>query len=131
MSKYLRPLETLPTSRDRLQELSHSLKALADPKRLLLFEMLVQGVQCNCDLGDALGIAPNLISHHMSVLRDAGLVLAERDAVDARWVYYSVDPAALAELRGELALFLDPDRIQPRRSTCGPRTTTPILMERE
>lgn len=121
MSNYLPAGETTALSPDRLRSLSRSLKVLADPKRLLLFEMLVQGVQCNCDLGDALGMAPNLISHHMSVLRGAGLVLAERDPLDARWVYYSIDPSVLSELRETLARFLDADRIQPRLSTCGPQ----------
>ena len=36
-------------------------------------------------------MAPNLISHHLSVLREIGLVNAERDRVDSRWVYYSVN----------------------------------------
>jgi ArsR family transcriptional regulator len=130
MSNYLSADETTAPSPDRLRSLSRSRQVLADPRRLLLLEMLVQGVQCNCDLGDALGMAPNLISHHMSVLREAGLVLAERDPLDARWVYYSVDPTALGELRDELGLFLDPSRIQPRRSTCGPRVA-PIHMERQ
>ena len=121
MSNYLRADETTALSPDRLGSLSRSLKVLAEPKRLLLFEMLVQGVQCNCDLVDALGMTPNLVSHHMSVLREAGLVLAERDPLDARWVYYSLDPTALGELRDELGLLLDPGRIQPRRVTCGPR----------
>lgn len=114
-----REIDAAPAS--RLQSLSRSLKVLSEPNRLLLFEMLVQGVQCNCDLGEALGMAPNLVSHHLSVLREAGLVQAEHDPLDARWIYYSIDPAALRELRGELGWLLDPKRIQPRRATCGPR----------
>jgi len=121
MSKYLRADEATALSPDRLGWLSRSLKVLAEPKRLLLLEMLVQGVQCNCDLGSALGMTPNLVSHHMSVLREAGLVLAERDPLDARWIYYSIDPTALGELQEELGLLLDPGRVQPRRVTCGPR----------
>lgn len=121
MLNYMRADEGTALSPDRLGSLSKSLKVLAEPKRLLLFEMVVQGVQCNCDLVDALGMTPNLVSHHMSVLREAGLVLAERDPLDARWVYYSIDPTALDALRDELGLLLDPGRIQPRRVTCGPR----------
>jgi ArsR family transcriptional regulator len=97
------------------------MKVLGEPNRLLLLELLMQGVQCNCDLGQALGMAPNLVSHHLAVLREAGLVRAEHDPLDARWIYYSIDPSALSELRETLARFLDVDRIQPRRSTCGPR----------
>lgn len=113
MSNYLEP-----TNRSSLVG---GLKALAEPRRLQLLELIVQGVQCNCDLGAELGMAPSLVSHHLSILRETGLVQAERDPLDARWVYYSVDPAALRQLGGALGRLLDPDRIQPRRATCGPR----------
>ena len=52
-----------------LQTLADRLKVLAEPKRLLILHLLMEGVQCNCELGDALQMAPNLISHHLSVLR--------------------------------------------------------------
>jgi ArsR family transcriptional regulator len=81
----------------------------------------MEGVQCNCELGDALQMAPNLISHHLSVLRKAGLVDVERDALDARWVYYSINRQALAELNAAFGTLLDPARIKPRRATCGPQ----------
>ena len=61
-----------------LQTLADRLKVLAEPKRLLILHLLMEGVQCNCELGDALQMAPNLISHHLSVLRQAGLVDVER-----------------------------------------------------
>lgn len=105
-----------------LQILSERLKVLAEPKRLLIFNLLMEGVQCNCELGESLQMAPNLISHHLSVLRQAGLVDVERDALDARWVYYSVNRAALDELNAAFGAFFDPTRIQPRRLTCGPQT---------
>ena len=106
-----------------LQTLADRLKVLAEPKRLLILHLLMEGVQCNCELGDALQMAPNLISHHLSVLRQAGLVDVERDAVDARWIYYSINPAALNELNKMFGVFFDPDRIKPRRSTCGPQSS--------
>lgn len=102
-------------------ELARSLKVLSDPTRLTIFDALMQGVQCNCDLGERLGLPMNLISHHLKVLRQAGLVQVERDQLDSRWLYYSVDVRALEELRTWLTTFLNPARIQPRLSTCGPR----------
>lgn len=81
----------------------------------------MEGVQCNCELGDALEMAPNLISHHLGLLRDAGLVDVERDAVDARWLYYSLNEEALADLNAAYGVFFDPERIKPRRPTCGPQ----------
>jgi ArsR family transcriptional regulator len=101
--------------------LAERLKVLADPKRLRIFNLLMDGVQCNCELGDALDMAPNLISHHLSVLRQAGLVEVTRDAVDARWIYYAINRAALQDLNAVLGEFFDPARIQPRRPACGPQ----------
>ncbi|MDT8305594.1 MAG: metalloregulator ArsR/SmtB family transcription factor [Anaerolineae bacterium] len=100
--------------------LAQQLKLLANPKRLQLIHLLMEGVQCNCELGDALDMAPNLISHHLGLLRDAGLVDVERDAVDARWLYYSINEEALAQLNATYGIFFNPERIKPRRPTCGP-----------
>lgn len=102
-------------------QLAGYLKVLAEPNRLLIFNLLMEGVQCNCELGDKLRMAPNLISHHLSKLRAAGLVDVERDPVDSRWVYYSINRAALKELSVILDKFLDPGRIQQRSPSCGPK----------
>jgi ArsR family transcriptional regulator, arsenate/arsenite/antimonite-responsive transcriptional repressor len=102
-------------------DLANSLKVLGDPSRLAIFDLLMQGVQCNCEIGSDLKLEMNLISHHLKVLRDADLVDAERDSVDGRWVYYSVNKSALAQLRAQISAFLDPQRIQPRLPTCGPQ----------
>ncbi len=104
-----------------LHKLADFLKVLAEPKRLLIFHLIMEGSQCNCELGDTLRMPPNLISHHLHVLRQAGLVNVERDQVDARWVYYSVNEEALAALNHAFGLFFDPARIKPRRLTCGPQ----------
>ncbi len=102
-------------------DLAKTFQVLGDPTRLAVFALLMQGVQCNCELGGKLGLPMNLISHHLKVLRDAGLVDAERDAIDARWVYYSINTGALTQLHDQLSAFLDPGRVVPRLPTCGPR----------
>ena len=104
-----------------LVQLAQRLKALSDPKRLLILHTLMEGVQCNCELGDVLQMPANLISHHLRVLREAGLVTVERDVLDGRWIYYAVNPGALAEINQMAAGFFDPARIKPRRPTCGPQ----------
>ena len=101
--------------------LLQQLKALANPKRLQILHLLMEGIHCNCEIGEALDMPPNLISHHMSILRNMGLVDVERDAVDARWIYFSVNATALAELNQAFGAFFDADRIQPRRPSCGPQ----------
>jgi len=104
-----------------LVALAAALKVLSDPTRLAIFERLMEGVQCNCEIGDSLDLPMNLISHHLKVLRKAGLVNNERDPSDARWIYYSVNLDVLARLRDELCAFLDPERVQARQPSCGPR----------
>jgi ArsR family transcriptional regulator len=107
-----------------INRLAQQLKLLANPKRLRLIHMLMEGIQCNCVLGDALGMSANLISHHVGLLRDAGLVDMERDTSDSRWVYYTVNESALQELNETYAAFFDLERIQPRQLFCGPEGTT-------
>ena len=116
-----------------LEILTERLKVLAEPKRLLIFNLLMEGVQCNCELGDFLDMPPNLISHHLSKLRAAGLVDVERDAADSRWIYYSVNRSALEELNSAFSMFFDPGRIKSRRPTCGPKNliSIPEVVERE
>jgi ArsR family transcriptional regulator len=103
-----------------LNRMAKWLKVLAEPNRLLIFHFLMEGVQCNCELGDGLQMAPNLISHHLRVLREVGLIEVERDTQDARWIYYSINRQALEELNQAWGTFFDPQRIKPRRLTCGP-----------
>ncbi len=104
-----------------LQALATQLKVLAEPKRLLILHLLMEGVQCNCELGEALDMPPNLISHHLRALREAGLITAERDVLDARWIYYSINRPVLDNLNRVFGAFFDPDRIKPRRPVCGPQ----------
>ncbi len=109
-----------------LQRLSDWLKVLAEPKRLLIFNLLMEGTQCNCQMSDLLQMAPNLVSHHLSVLCQAGLVDSERDTQDARWIYYSVNRTALDDLIAAFGAFFDPARIQPRQF-CRP-TSAPVWL---
>jgi ArsR family transcriptional regulator len=106
-----------------IERLALQLKVLGEPNRLRIVELLREGVQCNCELGDALGMASNLISHHLRILREVGLVDVERDAVDARWIYYSLNRAALTELMAIFGAFFDPARIKERHPACGPQSS--------
>jgi ArsR family transcriptional regulator len=71
-------------------------KALGDPVRLRLMSLIAsQPEACVCDLGTEFAVSGPTISHHLKVLRDAGLVDSERRGT---WVYYRARPAALARL---------------------------------
>jgi len=103
-------------------ELARLLKALSHPSRLRIFDLLMEGVQCNCEISERLGFSLSLISHHLRVLHETGLVQSERDAQDGRWIYYSVDQGKLAQLDAAMRRLLDRDRIQPRLPSCGPQS---------
>lgn len=102
-------------------QLSTSLRLLGDPVRLRIVELLRQREQCVCHLTDELGLSQGTISHHMRLLKRAGLVLDRRDQSDRRWVYYRLDSEGLAELRRALADLLDNTRTDPTPADCSDR----------
>lgn len=111
-----------------LAEIAALLKALGEPNRLRIFAALMEGDTCNAELNEKLGLAPNLLSHHLRVLSDTGLITSRRDRIDGRWIYYSVDREAAARWRQWFAAFLDPARIR-ERVVCGPEGQTVALEE--
>jgi ArsR family transcriptional regulator len=72
-----------------------ALKALAEPVRWRIVQHLASEELCVCHLVDALGIPQPLVSHHLRVLRDAGVVDTERHRY---WTYYRLRPDALHDL---------------------------------
>jgi ArsR family transcriptional regulator len=79
-------------------EFAAVLKAVADPVRLRLLSLIAAhpgGETCVCDLTSAFDLTAPTISHHLKVLRQAGLIDGERRGT---WVYYWVVPGALARL---------------------------------
>ena len=67
-------------------------KALGDPTRLQILHVLAEGGRCVCEIQPRLAVPPNLLSHHLKVLREAGLVVAQRSG---RRVHYELDPDGL------------------------------------
>ncbi|MBI5959155.1 MAG: metalloregulator ArsR/SmtB family transcription factor [Chloroflexi bacterium] len=74
-------------------------KALADPNRLRLFELLLQSDQTNSELIVTTGLRQNLLSHHLNVLMSCGLVQGHRSIGDARRYYYSVNFRITCQMR--------------------------------
>lgn len=73
--------------------------ALGDPARLAILDRLADGTRCLCEMQEDLGMAPNLLSYHMRVLREAGLVSGARRG---RRIDYRLEPEGLWALRDEL-----------------------------
>jgi ArsR family transcriptional regulator, arsenate/arsenite/antimonite-responsive transcriptional repressor len=81
-------------------ELAARFKALADPTRVAIVNRLARAEQtCVCDLTAAFALSQPTISHHLKVLRDAGLVESSRRGT---WAYYRVIPETLAALAAAL-----------------------------
>ena len=112
---------TKDSKADTIEDLALVLRALSHHWRLKILDLLMEGVQCNCEISQRLGLSLNLISHHMRILLQAGLVQSERDAKDARWIYYSMDKDEVQNLAIILSRLLDVSRIQPRSPSCGPQ----------
>lgn len=92
------PLVREPLSPIAAIELAAKLKALSDPVRLRLLSVVAShegGEACVCDLSAGIELTQPTISHHLKVLRTAGLLDSERRA---SWVYYRVNRAALQQL---------------------------------
>jgi ArsR family transcriptional regulator, arsenate/arsenite/antimonite-responsive transcriptional repressor len=96
-------LASAPLDEDQAAELARVFKALGDPVRLRLLSMIASrgegGEVCVCELTPAFDLSQPTISHHLKLLRQAGLIDCERRGT---WVYYWVLPAAL----DRLAVFL-------------------------
>ncbi|MBW0102080.1 helix-turn-helix transcriptional regulator [Pseudonocardia sp. KRD291] len=92
------PLVGEPLDESRAAELSRVFKAMGDPVRLRLLSLIAShagGEACVCDLTDVFELTGPTISHHLKVLREAGLITGERRGT---WVYYRVLPEALGRL---------------------------------
>ena len=91
-----------PLTAAEAEDLSVLLKATADPVRLRLLSLIAchdGGEACVCDLTGAFDLTAPTISHHLKVLREAGLIGSQRRGT---WVYYWINPGVLARLSAVL-----------------------------
>ena len=87
-------------SEPEADELAARFKALADPTRVAIVNHLSSADEvCVCDLTDACGLSQPTVSHHLRILREAGLVESSRRAT---WAYYRLVPEAVGALRTAL-----------------------------
>jgi ArsR family transcriptional regulator len=96
------PLTAGALTEDEADELAGLLKVLADPARLRLLSLVAAaeaGEACACDLVEPVGRSQPTVSHHLSLLVDAGLLTREKRG---RWAWYRVVPERLAGLRDAL-----------------------------
>jgi ArsR family transcriptional regulator len=105
----VRAVRPLP-ARDQ-QRLLAAFKGLADPTRLEILRLVggQSGPVCVCDIVDRFDLAQPTISHHLKVLREAGLLRTSKIGI---WAFYELEPGA-KELLGEAADLL---LAKPRRT---------------
>ncbi|MFZ4518429.1 MAG: metalloregulator ArsR/SmtB family transcription factor [Microthrixaceae bacterium] len=92
------PLTSVVLDEADAVELAESLKVLADPARLRLLSMVAAaegGEACACDLTEPLGRSQPTVSHHLSVLVEAGFLTREKRG---RWAWFAVDRERLRGL---------------------------------
>ncbi|GIH79091.1 ArsR/SmtB family transcription factor [Planobispora longispora] len=105
------PIAREPLGETEAAELAVLLKAVADPVRLRLLSMIgshAGGEACVCDLTDAFDLTAPTISHHLKVLRTAGLIDSERRGT---WVYYWIVPETVNRLGALFAPLAEPAAI--------------------
>jgi len=83
------------SSDDEIRETAKLLRILADENRLKIVACLAGGEKCVCQLTEFIDIPQNLMSHHLRVLREHGLV---QDNRRGQWVYYSLKSGKLSNL---------------------------------
>lgn len=90
-------VEPIPIEADRAAVV---FAALADPVRLRILDLLGDTTRCVCEIRERVTVAPNLLSYHLRVLREAGLIEGHKRG---RWIDYRVADDAATVLAGCLA----------------------------
>ena len=98
-------------------------QALADPTRLTIVRQLAaEGEVCACDFTACCGVSQPTVSHHLKVLREAGLIRGERRGT---WIYYSLEPSGASRLQALVASVTDGATRRPNG-----RRALPVLAHR-
>jgi ArsR family transcriptional regulator len=100
-----------------MNELAKVLKAVADPKRLQMLDLLSCGTMCACDFTEKLEASQPNISHHLKILKEAGLVAANKRG---RWVDYNLNQEKIDWLQEKFNQVVAdcPQECEITRSNC-------------
>jgi ArsR family transcriptional regulator len=90
------PTTAVPKPAATAARTAQSFRALGDPTRMRILELLTGGERCVCDVAEHMKLPQPLLSHHLKTLRQAGFVIARKDG---RWAYYRLDPERLEACR--------------------------------
>ena len=110
--------------------LARAFHALADRKRLEIVRLLTKGERCVCELIDAVGAKQSLLSFHLRILKEAGLVRSRRRG---KWMYYSLNYETIEGMRAIISSVADGREHQQScccESLCCPTEKDPLLQMR-
>lgn len=98
-----------------MKEQAEIFKALGDAVRLEIIRLLLGKELCVCDIMSAFKVSQPTISHHLKILKYAGLV---KDNREGKWIYYSLAPEAFAKVSALLGEFAEKSAVKERCRTC-------------
>jgi ArsR family transcriptional regulator len=114
-----------------LEALARAFHALADRKRLEIVRLLTNGERCVCDLTEVVGAKQSLLSFHLKILREAGLVTSRRRG---KWMYYSLNYEFIEEMRAIIGSVADGRKHLEScccESLCCPTEKDPVVIARK
>lgn len=97
-------MKELDNKDNKFNKTASVFKALCDPNRLTIVEMLLGGEMCACQLLDELNISQSTLSHHMKSLCEAGVVTGRRDG---KWMFYAVNHSGCEPAHALLTRMMD------------------------
>jgi len=100
------------------QKIAQIFKALADENRIHVLKLLRDGEKCACKLLEALSISQPTLSHHMTILCDAGIVVGRKEG---KWMYYRISCEGAATVRDLLQALTSPQN-KPANCRCQDET---------
>ena len=98
------PKAVEPLPAEHLERLAGLAKALADPNRIEMLRLLARQTApvCACDIVEHFDLSQPTVSHHLKILREAGLLRGTRSGL---WAFYEVDPQGAESLEDLTGLF--------------------------
>jgi len=91
---------------DKYLRAAERLKAVGEPTRLKIIEMLATEEMCVCEIIDRLNLSQPAVSHHLKTLRQAGII---SDRKEGKWVFYSLNKGEFCSLLQDLQAGISPD----------------------
>ncbi|MEG0733381.1 MAG: metalloregulator ArsR/SmtB family transcription factor [Vagococcus sp.] len=86
------------------EKISLVLKAMADPKRIKIVDLLSDGTMCACEVLEHFDFTQPTLSHHMKVLETAGIISVNKES---KWYYYTLREDFVSEFMSTMTKILD------------------------